>query len=373
MSLNDQDSLKPAVRRMSGRERLEAVMARRAKDRMPWTALVDDNSLSLSPEELRGNHGMDFYRHIGCDVFLLNGWGAPYQFKAPELRWGPEVKISHRQEGDMSISVKSTPKGDLTAANQKGHPVRYPVDSIEAVKIYREMWEAAEFVNHDDTETFKAIEKLLGDSGIMTRFWGPSAIPRLLEFDMGVENFYLLHNDHPEEVNALIETIHHKMLKAFEILARGPWDSVTLCENTSTYYISPDLYRQHNMPHQRDFVEIYHAAGKTAILHMCGHVHGLLEMIKETKCDGIHALTQAPVGDTPWEEALDVLGEELIIFGALDPTVMVSGPLEGIPANLDRVITPRLRKANFVPCLFADGLPVSLERFLAVRDWMARS
>jgi len=33
--------------------------------------------------------------------------------------------------------------------------------------------------------------------------------------------------------------------------------------------------------------------------------------------------------------------------------------------------TPRIRHANFVLWLPADGQPLPLERFLAVREWMA--
>jgi uroporphyrinogen-III decarboxylase len=206
----------------------------------------------------------------------------------------------------------------------------------------------------------------------VTRFWGPSTIPRLLEVDMGAEAFYYLLFDHRDEVEALIRVMHEQEREAFRLLAEGPWESATLCENTSTYYISPDIYRRHNMPHQREFVAAMKRAGKPAILHMCGHVLALLDLIRETGCDGIHALTPPPTGNTPWERALDVLGEDLIIFSCLDPSIFISGPVEAIGRSLDRLITPRLRRANFVLGPFADGIPVPLERFLAVKRWVER-
>jgi hypothetical protein len=232
------------------------------------------------------------------------------------------------------------------------------------------MWEGAEYVAHDDRAALAQIDELLGEDGVVTRFWGPSAIPQLLELDMGTENFYYLLADHPSDVDGLIRTIHERQLRGFDIVADGPWDSANLTENTSTYYISPRVYEQYNMPHQRDFVQRVKARGKTAILHMCGHVRALLPLIRETGCDGIHFLTPPPTGDTPWEEALDVIGEDLIIIGALDPTVWVSGPLDGIGPALDQLITPRLREANFMlhPC--SDGIPVPLERFVAVKRWI---
>lgn len=50
---------------MTGRERLKAVLRKRSKDRLPWTTLVDDAVLALLPESLRGNCGIDCYKHLG--------------------------------------------------------------------------------------------------------------------------------------------------------------------------------------------------------------------------------------------------------------------------------------------------------------------
>ena len=355
---------------MTGRERLQAVLKKQATDRLPWTTLVDNNSLDRFPPELRGNGGLDFYRHLGCDIFLLDGWNTPHGFGSPDLQWTPGTAVDHSRAGTQDVTTWQTPKGDLTAIYERGHPVKYPVDLIEAVRVFRWMWEGARFERRDESAPFAAIERLLGHDGVMTRFWGPSTIPRLLEQDMGTQNFYYLMADYPEEMDGLIRTIHGCELEAFRILAEGPWESVTLVENTSTYYISPQIYEKYNMPHQRDFVEIVKRAGKTAILHMCGHVLAILPLIKETGCDGIHALTPPPTGNTPWEAALDVLGDDLIILGALDPSIFVSGPVDQIGPALDRLITPRLRASPFVLAPFADGIPVELERFLAVKRWV---
>lgn len=359
---------------MNGRERLHCILNRQPKDRLCWTTLVDGASLSLQPESLRGNGGIDFYRHLGCDIFLLNGWNTPYNFKSPQLKWPETVTMTSQRENGRRTTQWKTPKGILTSV-YAAHPLKYPVDSIEAVCIYREMWEGARFkaFQQDDRLALADINKMIGDDGVVTRFWGPSTIPRLLEEDMGTENFYYLMADYPGEVEGLIRTMHEREREAFQILADGPCDSITLVENTSTSYISPDIYRRFNMPHQREFVDMAKSRGKIALIHMCGHVRNLLDLIKETRCDGIHALTPPPTGDTPWETALDVLGEDLIIFGCLDPSIWISGPVHDIDSALDRLITPRLRRANFVLNPFADGIPVDPARFNAVADWVRKA
>lgn len=358
---------------MNGRERLRRLLGRKKADRLSWTPLVDNHSLNIFPEALRGNGGIDFYKHLGCDIFLLNSFGvqkAP--LVSPRLVWDERVRVDSVADGPRRTVKWETPWGVLTGLYEKGHPLKYPVDSIEAVRIFRQLWETARYEGADDTASVREVDRLIGDDGVFTRFWGPSAIPRLLEMNMGAEHFYYLMADYPEEMDGLIRTMHGQDLKAFDLLADGPWESVTLVENTSTYYISPAIYRDYNMPHQRDFVERIRRAGKPAILHMCGHVRNLLPLIKETACDGIHALTPPPTGDCPWEAALDALGENTVIFGCLDPTIFAAGPVEQIGPSLDRLITPRLRESPFILAPFSDGIATPLERFYAVRDWVEK-
>ena len=84
-------------------------------------------------------------------------------------------------------------------------------------------------------------------------------------------------------------------------------------------------------------------------------------------------LTPPPTGDTPWELALDVLGDDLVIFGILDPSIFISGPAGDIEPALDTLYTPRLRRSNFVLWPAADGIAVPQERFEAVARWMDRN
>lgn len=361
---------------MTGKERLTAILRKQPKDRLSWAPLVDMHTLLQLPGEMNKLDMLGFCRHLGADIFLLDGWGTLHTFRSPELCWPDFLKQTESadpQNPDIRIQKWTAPQGELIGIFNREHPVKYSVDSIQAVRLYREMWEGATFRAHDDFASLTALKSLIGDDGVVTRFWGPSTIPRLLEMDMGTENFYLLYFDYPDEMDALINLMHARELQAFEHIARGPWESATLIENTSTFYISPDIYKKHNMPHQRDFVEAMHKVGKPAVLHMCGHVKGLLHLIKETGCDGIHALTPPPTGDTPWEDALDVIGEDLVIIGALPAGTWLTGDVNEIGPMLDRLITPRLRAAHFILGVFADGITVPLERFEAIKRWMQKN
>jgi len=358
---------------MTGRERLNAVLKGERPDRLAWTCLVDDNTLRTLPGGLAGVSYLDFCRRLGCDILLLEGWGTGRGFRSPALAWGPGVAEARSDRAGEHFVEYRTPAGTLRASFRNGHPRKHPVENAADLRIYREMWEAARFEPSDDARTAAELEALVGDDGVVVRFWGPSAVPRLLEYDMGMENFYLLLADHPREMADLVDCMHRGFRRAFAILAAGPCDVVILVENTSSRYIAPEVYERFNGPHVRDFVDIVHAAGKTAIIHMCGHVRGLLPLIRATGLDGVHALTPPPVGDTPWQAALDALGEESVIIGAFDPAAFLTGPVEQIAPALDALYTPRLRRANVILCAFADGVSVPLNRFQAVGDWFGRN
>ncbi|MCY2928724.1 MAG: hypothetical protein NTV86_04365 [Planctomycetota bacterium] len=358
---------------MNGRERLTAVLNRRRPDRLAWTTLVDGNTLGALGGEWAGLDAIGFGRRLGADLLLLDGWGTARGFASPALVRATAVTESWQDVAGRNVQTLRCPAGELTAVFERGHPRKYPVETLTDLRVLLAIWEGARYQARDDGENFAALDALVAADGVVTRFWGPSTIPRLLEFEMGTAAFYYLLNDHPDEMGTLIDAMHRAEMGAFEALAAGPCQTVILVENTSSFYISPDVYARFNGPHVADFVDSIHRAGKTAILHMCGHVKQLLPQIARTGADGVHALTEPPFGDTPWELALDALGEDCVIIGALNPNTFLRGPVDAIGEALDALYTPRLRRANVCCCAFADGLPVSIERWLAIAQWFERN
>jgi uroporphyrinogen-III decarboxylase len=165
-------------------------------------------------------------------------------------------------------------------------------------------------------------------------------------------------------------------VKEYDILARRTTaDVVISLENTSSSLISPAVYEAYSLPQIRDYVDVLHAHGKKAVLHMCGCLKALLPVIRGTGLDGINAVTPPPVGTTSFEDVLDAYGDDFLLFGGiLCPTFFHRPDLkpDEIRAFLDRLYTPRLRRANLVLWLAVDGLATPLERFLSVGQWMAQ-
>jgi hypothetical protein len=318
---------------------------------------------------------LDFYRSIGCDIFQQGNFSLkdderfeyPYAFVFNDAEIIKEIP-----DMDTAKTIYKTRKGDLVSIWRRGHPVKYPVETADDLFMMLDIWNSAD-VNeiHHSHDNYRIVD-IIGESGILIPDLPPSPIQHLIEYDMGLENFCYFLADYPDEMNELISEMHRCNLKVYEFSARNlPVDAIMAGENTSTTMISPELYQKYSMPHMRDFCDIMHKHGKSAIIHMCGHVRGLLHYIKETGLDGIDALSQPTIGNCPFDDALDILGDDLVIIGTMDSTIFQRSGADRkeIHRELDRMFTPRLKESRFLLWPVSDGLPTDLWRFAAIREW----
>jgi uroporphyrinogen-III decarboxylase len=211
----------------------------------------------------------------------------------------------------------------------------------------------------------------VGEAGIIAPHVPPTPVQELLQMGMGVDGFAFALQDFRAEVEALMEEMHRKNLAVYEIVARSPVEVVILCENTSTRMISPAIYERYSLGHVRDFVELMHRHGKVAVVHMCGHIRGLLSLIAQTGLDGIDALTPPPTGNTTPQEAWQVIGDHLVVHGVWDPTRWLTCPEADLERNLLATLDG-LRGRPYLLCSAADGLAgIPRERFAAVARLVA--
>jgi len=267
--------------------------------------------------------------------------------------------------------------GILTGITRSNHPFKYPVETIEDLRILKKIWENTKYVLRTKgcEETYERIDKLIGDSGLYIPTVEPSALQTLLEEDIGMENFYYMFTDYPDEVTELVELIHDRRRQQYHIIAEQmPYIGCISVESTSTSYICPDIYRQFSQRHMADFVAIMHEHGKKGILHMCGLVNNLLSNFVPTALDGIHALTPPPIGDTNIEHALDVLGDGLFILTAVGNNVLYPNyDPDVLYRELREAITPRLKRSNVLFGMGADGITMPLDHFFTFGEWFQKN
>ncbi len=367
---------------MTGRERLNNIINLKPTDRVPWTTLVCPVTCSVMPENIRKMPTMDFYRHIGCDIFQFGNYGLKDEtqgIKYPCRFSMSEIEIEEYTDTDgYVINKRKTKWGELVVKSKNNHPVKYPVETINDVRILTNIWLNSKYEEDEAgcEKDYKRMDEMIRNDGIYVPITEPSPVQMLLEIEMGTENFYYLLADYKEEIDELINVMNRVRMEEYRIIAeKMPYSACIPLENTSSTYMSPDIYRQYSLPIMRDFVELMHKNGKKAIIHMCGLLKNLLPEIKETGLDGIHALTTAPIGNMDFEYALDMLGDKLIIMGLLDSSVLHRPGVttEEIHQLLKRTLTPKVRESNFILWFPADGIPTPIDKFYVVREWMDKN
>lgn len=360
---------------MDGRQRMINIMQGKPTDRVSWTTISDDITRADMPEEYKNIPILDFYRKIGCDILQFGPYGLP-ENAAPqepfEIASGVSESYKVLEDGAF-VHLRSFQGSSLSSVSKTGHPFRHPVSTARELKLLLEMTESYSVTPRDAgyLESCARCDGAIGGDGIYVPTFSPSPVQQLIEYECGVEGFYNLLADEPELMERVIDALFAVTLRKYEIMAeKSPFIAAIPVENTSTALISPKLYRKYSLPHMRAFSDVMHKYGKKAIIHMCGHVYHLLDSLKETDLDGIHALTTPPIGDCPFEAALDALGDDLIIIGGLDGTVFHSpyANAEDIRDCINKTLTPRIRNSNFILGIGTDGLRTDLWRISAVRD-----
>ena len=366
---------------MNGQERLEAVHKKQPHDRAPLTTLVDDITRLGMTDELRKMTPIEFYKYLNYDIYQFGNYGLTKDdaVKYPYKRVRSDVVENWAETGGgYAEHTMENSYGRLRGVTYRSHPVKYPVENMEDLRVLKKIWEGTEYVEDTEgcRESYDHMEALLSGYGIYVPIVAPSALQTLLEEDIGTENFYYLYQDYPDEVSELIELMHDRRCQEYRLIAKHmPYDSCITVENTSTTYISPAIYRKISQRHMKDFVEIMHGAGKMGILHMCGLVNDLLYDFIPTGLDGIHALTEPPVGNTNIGKALDILGEDLIIITGLDSTKIICHNYnpDNFINHMDVFVSERLKKANVIFGFPADGLTTPFDRFQTAGEWFAKN
>ena len=283
---------------MTTRERWRAALALQPVDRLPfWPKLDGAYAKSqgapfdqLSLDELHAWMGSD--PHLGIASCLR------VERSNSEELW--------REEGSNRWHIWRTPYGELQQflqfdiASHSWHPMSFPVrdrDGILAMTAFYE--DAKPTLSEGLLEATTAQVAAVGERGYTFAGTGESPLMYWVEWLAGVQNAHLLLADHPEEVEALFEAIQRYLVDVARIMiAHSPVDALYLVENTSTTLISPAQYKRYCLPHVGELARTVSEAGRTLILHMCGHLKALLPDLCNIPARGFEAFTSPTLGNT---------------------------------------------------------------------------
>jgi uroporphyrinogen-III decarboxylase len=170
-------------------------------------------------------------------------------------------------------------------------------------------------------EAFREVDARIGDRGIPTATVPHTPIQHLLVIHMGISGFYYTLNDHPEEMAAMMDLMHERNLEVLQILMDSPAEVCIQYENTGTSYVSPKMYERFEMPPIDVYADRLHSANKIYLVHMCGKLRGLADLIGRGRHDGSADIAPPPTGDWTLADARRAWPDKLIV-GGLDSVGM---------------------------------------------------
>ncbi|MGE5529803.1 MAG: uroporphyrinogen decarboxylase family protein [Patescibacteria group bacterium] len=352
---------------MNSRERLLSVFQGRTPDRIPWAPLIDGYYLSSLPHP---TNPVDAVREFGGDV--LERHVPTYREITNDIKRIPvNLAITKHETESGHASVRTvgrigeieiitcetcgrgertitTPVGTLHEAwlRTKTSPfipflTEHKIKSFHDLKTYHYLVEHMEYV--PTYEIFSQEDAYVGPSGLATTSSPCTPLQNLLEIEIGMEHFYYMLADYPNEMNELMGLMHERNKEIYEIIALSPAQVVIDHENTSTTLMSPMIYEQYCERQLDEYAGILHSKGKIFLTHMCGTLKRLEAQLRRGQMDGIIDIAPPATGDVDLADAKQMWGPDKVVMGGIDATVFVGSTPEEIAAyarDLLRRIAP---------------------------------
>ncbi len=283
----------------------------------------------------------------GSDRLLCNGFRYD---PSPVVRATPGVETRRCEQDGMTVVETIAPGGNLISRFCGAHPVSYPVKNADDMRILRN-------VEQSTTLSINPVLTLDYDDVLSRISVAPSPVQRLLQYDMGLENFYALYLDEPRLMRDLLDAMMVNYERECRLISELPVRSVRLVENTSTTMISPSIYEELSLSQLARACEIFHVRDKLVFAHMCGHLRDLLPIFPRLGIDGIHSVTPPPVGDVTFEAVYAAMGDAFRVEGRLGTVCWLGKSVDEIRHYLQTLIsTDRIKRSPFLLEVHSDGI-----------------
>lgn len=326
---------------MTSAERLEAALNGRPVDHLPFAPFLAYLWESL-PQSVQSCGQLAFNEAIGADSLWR---GAPCPVVGATD--GTDIVESTTPDGLRRQELR-TPVGILhrtwqtSATGNTAFLVQHPLKCEEDWKTLLWIEEHTRF--ELDLAAIRQHVEGDGKRGLSVGILVPrtkTAFQSLVEQEAGTQELAYALADFPETVEALWRQMMENDLRAAQVAAEAetPYRYFITWEDSGTQNYSPALYTRFIAPEIAGFVQrLAQAGGKRYMQHACGHVRLLLEHMRRTGIFAVESISPPPTGNVDLATARSLLGSDVAIIGGLEPTTLLSTPLDELERYVERVI-----------------------------------
>jgi hypothetical protein len=168
---------------------------------------------------------------------------------------------------------------------------------------------------------------------------------------LGYENGLLAMITEPEKVNRILEKFTVGVVRMTrEMAAHKSVDAIKVSSPFAGMgFISPEFYRQFELPYLARVADAIREFGKTGYVHTCGHIHDRLEIIAESGIPGLECLDPPPIGNVELEDAFRRIGDKMFIKGNIDSVnSLLEGTDKSIRADVGEIMRTGMANKGFI-------------------------
>ncbi len=347
---------------MTSKERLSAALQHQKIDRIPWSPLICGYFLDSLSGDLKKMDEVEILKYIGADI--LGRRVESSTFKSPlfsSLSKDTKTIIQGNIKLTTNMNMKTgefsrtyeTPLGVLKEKSVFTKtspwipfPVEYKIKKREDLKIYKYFIENLKYEPCFDQ--YQKFFDCVGEDGLATTPAPATPLLSLLQSDMGLERFYYYLSDYPQEIEELMSAMHERNKKIYGIVAESPAWVVIDYENTSTTLHSPKMYERYCLKQLNEYADILHKKNKIFLIHRCGKLDGLMDLMDRGRDDGTVDVALPPTGDLDIAKALKSWGKDKVIMGGIDPTAFTRLSPEEIKEYVKKLLKEVSPGDNFI-------------------------
>jgi len=300
-------------------------------DEIVWTADLEywfagqRQAGTLDPKWQTERGYLEFCRHLGILPYYWyeNFWAARPVYE--------NVQVAQRQDGAMSIQEWSGRTGSLRQESEFSPDsvswavTRYPVQTRRDLEILLYILKQRRW-QPDNLETYRERMSLWAQyDGLPCLGLPRSPLPAILVEWTGLENGVYLLTDYPDLMGQVIEYMAEQEQVVLNAVCQLAPPLVHFPDNLTSETFT-GLFDEYLAGQYRRRLEVLHAAGVRAAVHLDGTVRGLLPKLSAVGFDAVEALTPHPVGDVEVSEMRTLAGNDRVVLWGGVPGAMFAPP-----------------------------------------------
>ncbi len=342
--------------RMTGRERILAVLQGEIPDRVPIGLFVQEEFLAYyfpaRKKVDRVVEGVECAKAFGFDIMTrANIYGTPYFFRKSYPNWEVNEQTTHKDGNIYRMIHISTPDGVLKQVEVAPYNARtisgipfmtseYLIDEERDFEIFRK------YVPEIDAESIQNIredaaqsKKIIGAVGISVP-WGWGGVYNYATDYRNIQKLMMDPYLNPDFYREYMETLTALIVKVYEVLADTEFDCLGIQGNiANSAMVGTKFFDQHILPYEQQVVDTIRQAGKYSLYHNCGKAKVLYPSYLKLGMDVWETVSPPPQGDNDLAEAKAAVGDKIILSGNLDQIdFLKNASLEEIDEEVTRIM-----------------------------------